>query len=153
MDQTKNQYYVYPGGELGEKCVNTLDGFRQRFAALVDDWGEGSVDECMATIVPFADYEDDRETILRMLTERACGERYDSPRAEGILGLADWSDYYPEVDNEGKLTGTVVGSQESGYGNVNGSAMVDMDDLKPGQCQNEDGYVNLGLPPLDHSSE
>jgi hypothetical protein len=74
----------------------------------------------------------DRSETLRTICERYAGERYDSPdvaaglHADGV----DWSQYYPEVDTDGLLTGAIVDSDTPGeYANVADSAMVAIDCL------------------------
>jgi len=92
----------------------------------------------------------DREQKLRKLASKAAGLRYDSKRAQKILDAEDWSQFYPIVDNQGNLTGAIIGSQEAaGYSNVDDMAMVANRDLTPEQIAsvpmngNMEGYVNL----------
>lgn len=68
---------------------------------------------------------------LRTSAERASGLRYDTPEATAILAIgpdgdeADWTDYYPEVDGYGHLTGQVIDGDDDGFLVVDDVAMVE----------------------------
>ena len=71
----------------------------------------------------FSDY-----AILETLidsAERATGLRYDSAEAQTIHGEGDWTQYYPEVDGYGYLTGRVIDGNDDRFLVVDDWAMVE----------------------------
>ena len=62
---------------------------------------------------------------LRDIAERTAGMRYDSAEARAIHGEGDWTDYYPEVDGYGYLTGRVIDATDDGHLVVDDVAMVE----------------------------
>jgi len=71
----------------------------------------------------FSDY-----AILETLidsAERATGLRYDSAEAQTIHGEGDWTQYYPEVDGYGYLTGRVIDGNDDRFLVVHDVAMVE----------------------------
>jgi len=72
---------------------------------------------------------------LRDMAERAIGLRYDSAEAQTIHGEGDWTQYYPEVDGYGYLTGRVIGLEEDGFLIVGDLAMVEARTLSAEEIQ------------------
>ena len=81
---------------------------------------------------------------LRDLAERTAGMRYDSAEAQAAHGAADWTDYYPEVDGYGTLTGRVIDANEDGYIVVDDVAMVEARTLSAQDCR----LINAGWFPV-----
>ena len=95
----------------------------------------------------------DREQELRAAIGKATGMHYMNAKARRILdnNKLDWSQYWPEVDADGVITGGLVGD-EDGFYNVDDLAMIAAENLPDAmlksihQEKNEgtfDGYVNL----------
>jgi len=71
---------------------------------------------------------------LRASAEQAAGMYYETSEAKAILGMwpgdeEDWTDYYPEVDGYGNLTGQVIGADERGFAVVDNDFMVETSTL------------------------
>jgi hypothetical protein len=66
---------------------------------------------------------------LRDIAGRTAGLRYDSAEAQTIHDEADWTDYYPEVDGYGYLTGRVIDATDDGYVVVDDVVMVEASTL------------------------
>ena len=74
----------------------------------------------------------ERDDILRVLAGRAAGLLYDGKRAQAIMDHADWADYYPEIEADGRLTGKVIEMDHDEYRVVADSAMILCDGI--GDC-------------------
>ena len=72
---------------------------------------------------------------LRDIADRTRGLRYDSAEAQTIHGEGDWTQYYPEVDGYGYLTGRVIGLEEDGFLIVGDLAMVEARTLSAEEIQ------------------
>ena len=97
----------------------------------------------------------DREEALRLALSRVIGQHYLGKLARKTLDNCnlDWSQYWPIVDADGKITGELSGGEE-GYYNVDDLAMIAEEDIPShilGKIHQEeadgtfDGYVTLPL--------
>jgi hypothetical protein len=95
----------------------------------------------------------DREQELRNAIGKVVGKHYMDAKARRILDSPklDWSQYWPEVDAQGVITGGLVGD-EDGFYNVDDLAMVAKNELPATMLtdireqENSgtfDGYVDL----------
>ena len=78
---------------------------------------------------------------LRAIAERTIGLRYDSAEAQTIHGEGDWTQYYPEADGYGYLTGRVIDSTDDGYLVVEDVAMVNTSIYSREELRNAGDYV------------
>jgi len=72
---------------------------------------------------------------LRDIAARTAGLRYDSAEAQTSHGEGDWTQYYPEVDGYGYLTGRVIDATDDGYLVVEDVAMVEARTLSHEEIQ------------------
>lgn len=93
--------------------------------AFMADGCAWSRDEVRAEIERFwRDNPQDQTARLRKLCEQHAGEHYESHRWMCAADYEDWSNHWPVIDSDGKLTGDVVESGDTaGYTNVDDMAM------------------------------
>lgn len=80
---------------------------------------------------------------LSALAQRVEGMKYGSKRAAAILDRADWAGVWPVVGRGARYTGDIADSDTPNMANLDDMALVDIDDLKPGSFDPEDGYCSL----------
>ena len=86
---------------------------------------------------------EDHEDRLLFLCGEIAYRPVDSPIARRVMGLADWSQYYPGADRiNGHFTGELIAIDDDRFANVNDWYVVPMSSLTSAQRQNvrENGY-------------
>lgn len=87
--------------------------------------------------------------LLNIIVQKAEGLHYENPIAVGLINSADWTDYYPEVDGDGYLTGDIINctsSDANSYINVGDDVYVRKDALSQQQLLDVDEGRLGGIP-------
>ena len=95
------------------------------------------------------------DEVRLIMAQRAAGLHYESPAARAVINPTDWDSYYPEIDEDGYLTGDIIdctSSDADSYINVGDDVLVREDALSQEQLQDVDEGRMGGIPDEEERS-
>jgi hypothetical protein len=72
---------------------------------------------------------------LRASIRPFIGWEYTEPGASEALNANDWTDYYPEVDGLGELTGNIIDGDNDDYIVIDDTVMIEKYSLSAGELE------------------